>query len=331
MDEAKGLNIQDESAHLSSLNKTPVSILQEYAMKNLLLLNFIEMNSENGSFKYNLRMDEYSVAGTGCSKKEAKHVAASKLIKKMIEDKPDLLNTAFQHLDLKNNVVSPFDNNVKINAVGQLNEICSYHKLDMPEYNLVREEGHAHAKLFTMSCCVAKMTETATHKTKKQAKQLASLKMIKKFESIDQKPVREPQVDKSFHVVKLVEEMKMMQAKKSAPIDEDISNYHLLFKNHKWKNTEILNSVIEQYKKNNKLVFDEPFLLLQNMTLECEMNMVQTTLDRNLTGMKKDHFYVITINNVYPPICGTGISENIEEAKNMAAIEILTNICILSL
>ncbi|KAL4120859.1 hypothetical protein QTP88_013473 [Uroleucon formosanum] len=337
MTEAMGFDLQDKSAHISSLNKTPASIVQEYAAKNRLVPQYDLIHNgvshSKVSFKYSLTLDDYVAVGEGSSKKEAKHVAALNLLKIMIDNKPQLLNTDFKQWDFDNHVVSPFDNNIKVNAVGQLNDICTNNRLGLPEFNLVREEGQAHAKLFTISCHVAKMIETATHKTKKQAKHLAAVQMVNKLMSIDKSLVVEggdPIVSESMKVLKQVEIIKSEQIKKSVPMDENFDNYHLLFKGTtEWSNSVTLKKVINQYNKNGTLDLPECFKILCNIVTECDLCLTSNILDPNNVENNSNVFYILSINNVYPVIHGLGEGGDMAYAQQMAAKDLLISICIL--
>lgn len=336
MAESLGFDLQDKSAHISSLNKTPASIIQEYAVKNRLVPQYDLIH--NGilesliTFKYSLTLGNYKTVGEGSSKKEAKHVAALNLLNKMIKDKPQLLSTEFKEWDFKNHVVSPFDYNIKENAVGKLNAICTNNKLGLPEFQFVREEGQAHAKLFTISCHVAKMIETATHKTKKQAKHLAAVQMVNKLLSIDESLVEkmESHVPDSLVVMEQVESLKFERSiRKNAPVDEDLYNYHLLFKKNEFTNTDTLSRVVKKYSCNDILDENNPRFVLDQIVEECEMQLSEKFIKKELLGKSKDHFFVLSINNVYPPIYGLGVHNNIDQAEHIAAVNLLKNMCIL--
>lgn len=336
MDESVRLDLQ---AHISSLNKTPASIVQEYAAKHHLVpqYNIIHngISQSKVTFKYSLTLGDYETVGEGSSKKEAKHEAALKILKKMINDNPKLLETEFRHWDFDNHVVSPFDNNVKVNAIGQLNEICANNKLALPEFRLVREEGQAHAKLFTISCHLSKMVEVATHKTKKQAKHLSAVQMVKRFnsfKSLDQSLVMEPEKQNidSLKVLNQVELIKTEAVRKNAPIDENVSNYHLLFKQTEWLNTETLNNTVKQYLTNGNLNISNSLDVLNTIVEECGIILVEKVLNNTNIYSTSNH-YILGIDNVYPPIFGIGLDDDINLAKNMAATNLLENICILSI
>lgn len=335
MTDATGLDLQNKSAHISSLNKTPVSIIQEYAAKLSqspqfnLIHNGIAQNKI--SFKYSLTFMDYETVGEGSSKKEAKHAAALKLLKKMIEDKPELLETEFKQWDFDNHVVSPYENNIKENAVGKLNDICMNHRIGLPEFYLVREEGQAHAKLFTMCCQVAKMSELATHKTKKQAKHLSAVQMVNRLESFEKSLFPDfKSTPDSMRVLKEVEQIKSASfIKKTIPMDEDLSNYHLLFKKQEWPQSDTVDKLLEEYSRERKLDLRNPIETLQTIVNDCQMQLKEVHLSKILTPKTTDEFYSMSIDNAYPPIYSLGVAPDVYTARFKAASGLITNICIL--
>lgn len=339
MNHSAGLDLQDKSAHISSLNKTPASIVQEYAAKNRLVpqydLIYNGISQSKVTFKYSLTLGEFTTVGEGSSKKEAKHVAALTLLKLMINDNPNLLETEFKQWDFDNHVVSPFDNNIKVNAVGQLNDICANNKLGLPDFQLVREEGQAHAKLFTISCRVAKMIEIATHKTKKQAKHLAAVQMVNKFMTIDKSLA--PELDgsisptDSIKVLEQVECIKSENLRKHVPMDENISDYHLLFKRNEWPETTTLDDLVKKYLSNgNDLTVEDPWSILYKIVDECEMTLTIRMVDRDVIVDPDNFCCMLSIDNVYPPIYSVGIAPEINLSKKRAALQLLKNVCLLS-
>lgn len=336
MDELLELDLQDTSSHISSLNKTPASIVQEYAAKNRITpqYNLIVNNNDQHIFKYSLTLNNCMTVGEGSSKKEAKHEAALKLLKQMIVDNPQLVDTEFKEWDFDNHVVSPFDKNIKVNGVGKLNDICTNNRLGLPEFKLVREEGQAHVKLFTISCQVCKMIETARHKTKKQAKHLAAVKMINKLMAIDKSLVLEMNsnhdVPDSVKVLDQVEMIKNDYVKKTVPKDESVSSYHLMFHKNEWLNTTSLIEVIEQFCRNHySLQMVDSYSLLCKIVEECGMRMVETYINQELSISLNAHHFALTIDNIYPPVTGLGKNIKVDIAKQIAATELLTAICLL--
>jgi len=335
MSETMELELQDMSSHISSLNKTPVSIVQEYASRNHLVpqydLIFNGMSQNKMTFKYSLILDQYVTVGEGSSKKEAKHEAALRLLKQMIDDKPELLNNDFKEWDFDNHVISPFDKNIKENAVGKLNDICTNNRLGLPEFKLVREEGQAHAKLFTISCQVSKMIEAATHKTKKQAKHLAATRMVNKLMTIDKSLVSEMKtevnVPDSSKVLEQVEMIKKDHVKTLLPMDECMSVFHYLFQKKEWLNTATLKEQVKQFN-GDCVKTNDPVGLLSKIVDECGMKLVENILDNEI--LKHPNYFIsLTLENIHPPVAGLGMNVDFDVAKCEAATNLLTAICLL--
>ncbi|XP_026817460.1 uncharacterized protein LOC113556607 [Rhopalosiphum maidis] len=336
MYEAKELDTQDKLAYMNSLIKTPVSIVGEYANKYHLVpqydLIYNGYLSSKVRFEYSLTMGKYATVGVGSSKKEAKQEAALNLLGIMIDEKPELLDTDFKIFDSDKYTVSQFDNNVKVNAIGKLNEICKKYQLELPEFNLIREEGQCHAKLFTVSCRVAKIIEISSNKTKKQAKQLAAFQMINKLMSIDKSFIMEEKqnVSDAMKVLERVEMIKSEQIKKSASMNKNIVNYHLLFKKTERINSDLLNNVVNHYNKYNELDLLKPFKLLCRIVNECGMYLIAKTINTELLDKNYNCIYMLSVDNdIYPPVYGLGMADNIENAQQIAAKELLIAFCIL--
>ncbi|MBO4627883.1 MAG: ribonuclease III [Lachnospiraceae bacterium] len=69
-----------------------------------------------------------------------------------------------------------------VDAKTVLQELCQQRFKSEPVYTLVKEEGPAHAKEFTMSCTVGdEFVETATGRSKKSAEQICAQQMLKRL------------------------------------------------------------------------------------------------------------------------------------------------------
>jgi dsRNA-specific ribonuclease len=67
---------------------------------------------------------------------------------------------------------------IERDAVSELLNICVQRNLPKAEFELLNASGPSHAPEFTYRCHVATMQKTASHSTKKGAKQLAAQKML---------------------------------------------------------------------------------------------------------------------------------------------------------
>ncbi|CAH1390485.1 unnamed protein product [Nezara viridula] len=157
--------------------KTPVTLLHEYLMKGGEVpdykLVYNGVGTHDPLFQYEVSAKGMVAIGKGKSKKEAKHDAARCLLLKLKDDNA---------LEQEVAVVSPYEHSLKENAVGQLQDFCTLHNTASPSYELIRDEGLAHAKVFGIRCRVSSFFTEAEARTKKQAKQQASHLMLLKLE-----------------------------------------------------------------------------------------------------------------------------------------------------
>jgi RISC-loading complex subunit TARBP2 len=101
--------------------------------------------------------------GSGRSKKEAKHDAATCILKRLNQ----LENSSTQepgpdeviHIP---DIPSPYKDMLHDNAVGALQELCMTHEIQIPEYKVIGDEGPPHAKQFTIMCQVSKLVESGS-------------------------------------------------------------------------------------------------------------------------------------------------------------------------
>jgi len=109
------IDLQKMFTRLCASNKSPVAIINEYAINRHLVPDYKLIHDGTlltmVSFKYILTLENLVAVGEGSSKKIAKHSAAFNLLKKMFKDESQLLNTDFNEW-----VAPPHDDNIKVNA-----------------------------------------------------------------------------------------------------------------------------------------------------------------------------------------------------------------------
>ncbi|XP_043487368.1 RISC-loading complex subunit tarbp2-like [Polistes fuscatus] len=179
--------------------KTPISILQEFGMKEGFLPEYTIVSEQVVDnvkvFKFQVKYKGLLAVGKALNKKKAKHNAAENMITLM----KDLKNNSniIQILPLKENIsetkqiFSLKDSCLKLcslntnpknvdttNYIGKLQEYCSVNSLLMPEYVVNNVSGEPHQIKFTMACKLGAIVEEATSTTKKQAKQLAAKQLL---------------------------------------------------------------------------------------------------------------------------------------------------------
>lgn len=75
--------------------------------------------------------------------------------------------------------MSPYDDGISGNPVGELQEICMNRRMQPPVYEVSLEEGLPHERNFVINCLVgSKFRESGCGKSKKLAKRKAAAKML---------------------------------------------------------------------------------------------------------------------------------------------------------
>ncbi|XP_060859391.1 uncharacterized protein LOC132936652 [Metopolophium dirhodum] len=327
MNRAIEVDQQDMSAYLSSSNKHPVAILNEYAAKNHLVPHYTLIHNGSSlsivSFKYTVNLDKFVAEGEAISKKQAKLLAASNLLKKIINDKPQVLNTDFNEC-----AIPQYDKNIKLNYIGKLFDMCLHKNIKLPEYNLVKEEGQDHNKLFTISCHAGQMIETATCKTKKQAKYLAAFQMVNSLMSCDIVVEKCQNVSGSIQAQGKLN-TKSWLMKKSITKHSTCEDYHLVLKKTEWKKSDTLNMVVNQYLKNGGLDLPDPYNIFKKIITESKnMHFIFKT-EKIKSNFNNYYWCTYALTDVYPHVYGCGVDTNSEMAQDIALKELLIGICIL--
>ena len=97
--------------------------------------------------------------GEGRSKKEAKHDAARNMLTELKKGSVAAPESLVEEIKEVGEVMSPYKDKVSGNAVGALQQLCIDCSIQVPFYEVIRDEGPPHAKLFTMQCRVSKLEE----------------------------------------------------------------------------------------------------------------------------------------------------------------------------
>jgi len=145
------------------------------------------------TFVYRVTVGECTASGSGQSKKKAKHCAAKAVLDIIIRGGGSQANGTDglkleQNNDLSS-VVSPYDDGIPGNPVGQLQELCMNRRWPPPTYELESENGSPHERIFSLACTIATYKEIGQGKSKKVAKRQAAYAMMQKLSYIpaDQK------------------------------------------------------------------------------------------------------------------------------------------------
>ena len=188
-------------------SKTPVSLLQELCMRRGISPKYdllqIEGAVHEPTFVYRVTVGEFTANGSGQSKKKAKHAAAKAVLDIIIHGNGPAPAGAVPHnngdtsvspntvnqsstAELSSMVVSPYDDGIPGNPVGQLQELCMSRRWPPPTYELTHEEGFPHERTFTIACTIATYKEVGRGKSKKLAKRQAAFSMMQKLKELPQ-------------------------------------------------------------------------------------------------------------------------------------------------
>ncbi|XP_029164953.1 RISC-loading complex subunit TARBP2-like [Nylanderia fulva] len=179
------------------MSKTPVSILQEMMVKQNMIPDYELIHDGGGrhvnTFTYRVMCDGFTAIGTGRCKKEAKHEAATAMLTEIAKQRnyPQLpaASTPTGSPSRSPFHVTPLPPKIPanapfVNAIGELQDLCAENNLQEPIYNLIKDSGPPHARVFTITCTVSSFVEEGVAPTKKMAKHDAAGKMVKRIKAL---------------------------------------------------------------------------------------------------------------------------------------------------
>ncbi|KAI4465747.1 loquacious isoform b [Holotrichia oblita] len=166
--------------------KTPVMLLQELAVKKNSVpeyeLIFSQQGTHENIFHYQVSLLGEKAIGVGRSKKEAKHLAASKALEQLAEKRivhPDMEEDHSMKLDAQQDKMK-----APLNCIPKLLDICIDNKIPIAEYVEISDVGPPHCREFTYECRISHIVTRATAGSKKHAKQLAAKDMLNRITNI---------------------------------------------------------------------------------------------------------------------------------------------------
>ena len=196
----------ENKSNANSGPKTPVSLLQELYVRKGITPKYdlvqIEGAVHEPTFKYRVSVGDLVATGCGQSKKKAKHTAAKSMLDKLIamqQANPGLANAEDASLfkaakvvelpkDFLNSaseLMSPHDDGINGNPVGDLQEMCMNRRLPPPVYEVGMEKGAPHERCFVIVCSVGgNLKENGSGKSKKLAKRQAANRMLLTLKSM---------------------------------------------------------------------------------------------------------------------------------------------------
>lgn len=326
--------------------KTPVSLLQELCMRRGISPKYdllqIEGAVHEPTFVYRVTVGEFTASGSGQSKKKAKHAAAKAVLDIIIHgggpvpapgggegaenaatspvvhgNGSDAATTAAQRSTM---IVTPYDDGIPGNPVGQLQELSMTRRWPPPTYELVSEDGFPHERTFSMACTIATHKEVGTGKSKKLAKRQAAHNMLQKLSDLPQDQsagynMNEDEDDLAQRLTMRysgIKDAKLMTL--SSGEQRKVSQFHMNLKDNPGANI----------KKLQKLMLSNPSLnfvkLLQDIATESNFSVTYVDIEeKSITGELQ---CLLQLSTLPVAVCyGTGATS--EQAQSSAAYNAL--------
>ena len=315
----------------NSAPKTPVSLLQELYVRKGITPKYdlvqIEGAVHEPTFKYRVSVGDLVATGCGQSKKKAKHTAAKCMLDKLIamqqaspatqasqtEPTPKAAKVIELPKDLNAELMSPHDDGINGNPVGDLQEMCMNRRLPPPVYEVGMEKGAPHERCFVIVCSVGgNLKENGTGKSKKLAKRQAAHRMLQTLKSM---PVERD----NEQSLATIDEDDLAQgiARKAAAKGTDPSffKFHRDLKLGRGPHLAGLHDS-EIFEKNQK----DAVTALENIGLEQEFYVTYVDVEEKSRDDKFHSFVQLSTNPV--AVC-FGIGNTPEEAKMNSAANAL--------
>nr|AVK59465.1 R2D2-PAb [Nezara viridula] len=207
-------------------SKTPISLLQEYLVKEGILPCYQLIDCESGThepcFSYEVKAKGLIAIGKGRSKKEAKQEAAKKLLLQ-------LNGEAIWKKEIP--IISPHVPSVKGNAIGALQEYCVQHRISYPQYEYISADVDLTPQVFVVRCTVLTHSAEGKASTKQQAKHIAAQAVLSMLQKVE-----ENVIDMSSNIVKEKKELTVTTYDKTSEAFQKTLNERPLTSTNTMKN-----------------------------------------------------------------------------------------------
>ncbi|KAH8281434.1 hypothetical protein KR054_000450 [Drosophila jambulina] len=162
-------------------NKSAVSALQEFSAKSKIcppVYDFID--GEDGGYVCKASMMEVESYGNGRSKRDAKHLAAANILRKIRK----LPGVGSMLADMETNESDGIGElademtNLNRDMLKELRDYCVRHEMPLPIIEIVQQSGTPNAPEFVACCSVASIVRYGKSDKKKDARQRAAIEML---------------------------------------------------------------------------------------------------------------------------------------------------------
>ncbi|KAH8328026.1 hypothetical protein KR067_003135 [Drosophila pandora] len=162
-------------------NKSAVSSLQEFCAKTKNSPPTYEfIDGEDGGYVCKVTLMEIDAYGNGRSKRDAKHLAASNIMRKVrvLPGASDLLKDMDDEDQSNLNHLVDELTNTNRDMLKELRDFCVRHEMPLPTIEIVQQCGTPNAPEFVACCKVASLTRYGKSDKKKDARQRAAIEML---------------------------------------------------------------------------------------------------------------------------------------------------------
>lgn len=333
------------------MQKTPISILHEMMVKEHSVPDYVLVLDGGGThvntFVYEVSCNGLSARGTGRSKKDAKHQAAKNMLETIAAHRgyPQLpASPAQSPAKIPVPVAVPASSRIGmnvpfVNAIGELQALCTENNLGEPEYIAISDEGPPHARIFTYHCVLSTFKEEGVATTKKQAKHEAAKKMWNRLKNlVDDKSLFDNKRRRAYVNTVLTDEIAKERyfelrkfPMKKINLGLKITDYHIkikqFFEAEETKEClEFIKSILSSDKvEHNKETIDSDLNNFEDILKKLDINFIQTKLETNSPDIN-----CVCLSLNYPLAitqCGLGTTEY--EAKYQAFIKLVNFIMVI--
>ncbi|XP_016937100.1 protein Loquacious [Drosophila suzukii] len=159
-------------------NKSAVSALQEFCAKSKNIpptYDFID--GEDGGYVCKVVLMEIEAYGNGRSKRDAKHLAAANILRK-IRKLPGVGNLLDECETKSVGDLCEELTNLNRDMLKELRDYCVRHEMPLPTIEIVQQSGTPNAPEFVACCTVASIVRYGKSDKKKDARQRAAIEML---------------------------------------------------------------------------------------------------------------------------------------------------------
>ncbi|XP_040565412.1 interferon-inducible double-stranded RNA-dependent protein kinase activator A homolog isoform X1 [Lepeophtheirus salmonis] len=299
--------------------------LSQYKLASEFILESQEGTPHNPLFHFLLKVNGEEYRGSGHTKKLAKNDAAKSFFDRNSVVKSEVVETEINNIALTMETSSVKDEYmstihietpINVNYVGNLHEMCAKWSFPAPEYEF--KEEMASNKIYIARCKVGDKVTEGQNSVKKEAKKMASMKMIEMIESSLRggSPISSLNTSVSESKPIIPKETLVTPEKKVklVPLDSAGRKEIACFQKILTKSEDLHNFLMETNIFDMSKVDYTKFLFDISKVHE-----FQIAYDFQVTETESQNHLCIAQLGVFPVIVIVGLGSNKEESQNMAS------------